>query len=331
MQANFEGSSWSGNIGLRYVQTEEARRDFYDQPRRRSGRDNGLALRPVQRDPRRQHLRRLAAEREPEVAGHRRRDRALRGGHDDDARRLFRARRRHEPAAARPRVDGTGTGTGGNPDLEPIRSTNYDAGLEWYFAEKSLLAATIFYMDLDNYVELRQRHQEVPDLQRRVPGRRDGSVPPDRAGQCLGPGAGLRARVPAGDHRELRLRRELHVRGRRADVAGDHRRRPPGRDLGGHVQPERLLREPSASTRASTTRSARSSSAASIATRRSHRTTSTRWRRRSGTSSTTTSRSRLDGQNLNDPTLKYFALNEDQPRAFYKNGAQYYLNLRIKF
>jgi iron complex outermembrane receptor protein len=39
----------------------------------------------------------------------------------------------------------------------------------------------------------------------------------------------------------------------------------------------------------------------------------------------------LDGQNLNEPTLKYFALNEDQPRAFYKNGAQYYLNLRFKF
>ena len=39
----------------------------------------------------------------------------------------------------------------------------------------------------------------------------------------------------------------------------------------------------------------------------------------------------LDGQNLNNPTLKYFALNEDQPRAFYKNGAQYYLNLRVKF
>ena len=39
----------------------------------------------------------------------------------------------------------------------------------------------------------------------------------------------------------------------------------------------------------------------------------------------------LDGQNLNNPTLKYFALNKDQPRAFYKNGAQYYLNLRFKF
>jgi iron complex outermembrane receptor protein len=38
----------------------------------------------------------------------------------------------------------------------------------------------------------------------------------------------------------------------------------------------------------------------------------------------------LDGQNLNNPTLKYYALNEQQPRAFYKNGSQYYLNFRLK-
>ncbi|HEX9139883.1 MAG TPA: hypothetical protein VF848_08840, partial [Steroidobacteraceae bacterium] len=39
----------------------------------------------------------------------------------------------------------------------------------------------------------------------------------------------------------------------------------------------------------------------------------------------------LDGQNLNNPTLKYYALNTTQPRAFYTNGRQYYLNLRVKF
>ncbi|MEP6548760.1 MAG: hypothetical protein ABJD53_14960 [Gammaproteobacteria bacterium] len=38
----------------------------------------------------------------------------------------------------------------------------------------------------------------------------------------------------------------------------------------------------------------------------------------------------LDGMNLNDPTLKYYALNTMQPRAFYKNGSQYYLNFRFK-
>ena len=45
-----------------------------------------------------------------------------------------------------------GSGSGGNPDLKPIRSTNFDAGLEWYFAKQSLLSATAFYMDLRNYV-----------------------------------------------------------------------------------------------------------------------------------------------------------------------------------
>jgi iron complex outermembrane receptor protein len=39
----------------------------------------------------------------------------------------------------------------------------------------------------------------------------------------------------------------------------------------------------------------------------------------------------LDGENLNDPILKYYAANEDQPRAFYKNGRQYYLMVHAKF
>ncbi len=38
----------------------------------------------------------------------------------------------------------------------------------------------------------------------------------------------------------------------------------------------------------------------------------------------------LDGMNLNNPTLKYYGLNQSQPRAFYKNGSQYYLNFRFK-
>ena len=38
----------------------------------------------------------------------------------------------------------------------------------------------------------------------------------------------------------------------------------------------------------------------------------------------------LDGRNLNNPKLKYFALNEDQPRSIYVNGRQYYLTLRVK-
>jgi len=38
----------------------------------------------------------------------------------------------------------------------------------------------------------------------------------------------------------------------------------------------------------------------------------------------------LDGQNLNDPKLKYYA-SDIQPRAIYKNGRQFYLTARVKF
>jgi len=46
----------------------------------------------------------------------------------------------------------THSGTGGNVDLKPVRSTNYDATLEWYFAPKALLSVGVFYMDMASYV-----------------------------------------------------------------------------------------------------------------------------------------------------------------------------------
>ncbi len=44
------------------------------------------------------------------------------------------------------------TGTGGNADLRPIRSTNYDAALEWYFAPQSIVSLGLFYMNMPSYV-----------------------------------------------------------------------------------------------------------------------------------------------------------------------------------
>jgi iron complex outermembrane receptor protein len=39
----------------------------------------------------------------------------------------------------------------------------------------------------------------------------------------------------------------------------------------------------------------------------------------------------FDALNINDPTLKYYGANTDQPRAFYKNGRQYFAGVRVKF
>jgi iron complex outermembrane receptor protein len=45
------------------------------------------------------------------------------------------------------------TGTGGNPNLKPVRSNNFDATLEWYFGPRSLLSVGLFYMDIVSYVD----------------------------------------------------------------------------------------------------------------------------------------------------------------------------------
>ena len=39
----------------------------------------------------------------------------------------------------------------------------------------------------------------------------------------------------------------------------------------------------------------------------------------------------FDALNLNDPILKMYGANTDQPRAFYSNGRQYYFTVRVKF
>lgn len=44
------------------------------------------------------------------------------------------------------------TAAAGNPDLKPYRSANFDASAEWYFTDESVLAASVFYKDVLNYI-----------------------------------------------------------------------------------------------------------------------------------------------------------------------------------
>ncbi|MBN7138763.1 TonB-dependent receptor [Lysobacter enzymogenes] len=48
--------------------------------------------------------------------------------------------------------DSTFTGSGGSANLDAYESTNYSLSAEWYFAEQSVLAASVFYKDIDNYI-----------------------------------------------------------------------------------------------------------------------------------------------------------------------------------
>mgnify|MGYP001759679871 CR=1 FL=1 len=47
----------------------------------------------------------------------------------------------------------TRSGSLGNPLLEPIRATTFDAAVEWYFRPGALLSAAFFYKDIKTYVQ----------------------------------------------------------------------------------------------------------------------------------------------------------------------------------
>jgi len=44
------------------------------------------------------------------------------------------------------------TGGGGNPALKPYQSTNLDFSAEWYFSDNAILAGSIFYRDVADYI-----------------------------------------------------------------------------------------------------------------------------------------------------------------------------------
>jgi iron complex outermembrane receptor protein len=44
------------------------------------------------------------------------------------------------------------TGNGGNPNLKPVKSANYNLSYEWYYGPQALLSVGVFYMDLSSYV-----------------------------------------------------------------------------------------------------------------------------------------------------------------------------------
>lgn len=152
-QFNFKADNWSGNIGLRYVQTREEITNYVNanpnDPDANSSSAFGAFKTLVTEHTYNNFL--------PSAN--------LRLQMNDDLVVRFAASRtltRADYSALAGAVSlsppavqgGVGSGSGGNPDLKPILSTNFDATLEWYFAPKSLLSASVFYMDISNYIAL---------------------------------------------------------------------------------------------------------------------------------------------------------------------------------
>ncbi len=231
-----------------------------------------------------------------------------------------------------------GSGTSGNPDLKPVLSTNLDAGLEWYFTRRSLLSATAFYMDLENYIGFGTKPLTELSFSHQYPAGQDLnyliSTPINAKGRVYGAefayqqaiteNFGLAANYTYADGKQTSNVSPTDVGN---TVIYDDRLVGTSKstyNINGYFENSMFSARVAYNYRSSFYSGLDRSTAFSQAAI-GYLSASLGWTINQNFSLT------LDGQNLNNPTLKYYALNESQPRAFYVNGRQYYLNLRAKF
>ncbi|WP_434029369.1 TonB-dependent receptor [[Pseudomonas] boreopolis] len=62
----------------------------------------------------------------------------------------------------------TRTGDGSNPLLDPMRATQFDTALEWYFDDTDMLYVTAFYKDVKNYIAREVRTEVYDDAEWQV-------------------------------------------------------------------------------------------------------------------------------------------------------------------
>ena len=227
-------------------------------------------------------------------------------------------------------VGGIGSGSGGNPDLNPIRSNNYDAGLEWYFAKRSVLSASLFYMDLRNYIGYGTDTKSYLTFSSAVP---QGAqvpylltVPVNAQGRVRGAEFAYQQSLfdyfgVAANYTYADGKQTSQVTNGDSRLVGTSKNTY---NLSGYYEDRSFSARITYTYRSAFFSGLDRQSAFS----------------QDGIGSLAASLQyalndmisfSLDGENLNKPTLKYYALNKDQPRAFYKNGAQYYFNVRAKF
>ncbi|ASN00476.1 TonB-dependent receptor [Xanthomonas euvesicatoria] len=137
-QLNFESGQWRGNVGVRLLDTTD-KSEYWQSP------DNGQSYSRV-----------------AETHDYRKALPSFNIAYDvtDDTVLRFSAAK----VLARPRYadlagsftvnsgNGNLTANGGNPDLKPYESTNYDLAAEWYFAPSSMLSGEVFYRDISSYI-----------------------------------------------------------------------------------------------------------------------------------------------------------------------------------
>jgi len=324
VQADFDGEGWSGNVGLRFVRTEENVLANVAADASTPGAITTSAFGPY-----------LPTEFDNTYND------ILPSGNikfdlrDDVVLRLAAAKTMTRPdysALAGPislnppaAPGATGVGSGSNPNLKPIRSNNFDASLEWYFAPRSILSASVFYMDLSSYIGFGHVTRNFITFNSTYPQGFDApyvlTVPVNSSGSVKGFELAY----------EQPLWENFGVAANYTYADGEEKGGGPlvgtsknTFNLSGYYEDEHFNARVSYTYRSSFfsgldrftafTQNGVGNVSASVGYK-----LNDMWS------------FSLDGLNLNNPKLEYYALDKDQPRSMYVNGRQYYFSVHFKF
>ena len=217
------------------------------------------------------------------------------------------------------------TGGGGNPNLKPVTSTNFDGNLEWYFMPRGLVSVGAFSMDLQDYVafgtEERQLFSELTNqLETYLV-----SVPVNSNGSVTG--LELVYEQPIGDSFGVSAN-YTYADGKTAHTWADGSNNLVGTskdtyNLGAYFENTMFSARVSYSYR---TEFLIGLSGANPYYQDDFGTLSLALTYKPNDWLSFS----LDAMNLNDPELNYYQ-SATAPTAFYNNGRQFYLNLRARF
>jgi iron complex outermembrane recepter protein len=221
--------------------------------------------------------------------------------------------------------DLTKKGSGGNPNLKPVLSTNFDGNIEWYFMPRGLLSVGAFAMDLKDYIAFGTESRLLfSELTRQLEVYQV-AVPVNSNGQVTG--MELTYEQPIGEMFGVNAN-YTYADGKTAHTWADGSNNLVGNskdtyNLGVYFENDTFGARVSYTYRSefliglSGTNPYYQDEFGTVSVALSYK--PTEWLSVS-----------VDALNLNDPEITYYQ-DANIPTAFYTNGRQYYLNVRTKF
>ena len=318
--ANLQGTAWRGNVGVRLVRTHEASTSnlpsglYPDQTPLGTNNANGTYV-PVTTEHTFNNVLPSANLRFDVT-----RDLVARAS-------LARVMSRADYGALVSAVnldDNLHTGSGGNPDLKPILSTNSDLSLEWYYAPKALLSIGLFYMDMSSYVAYGNIKRDYIDRSHTLPGQ-----PPRVATYTLSVPTNIAA---TNRGVELAWQQSVGVVGGQLNYTWTDGKVSDGTPMVGNSKntynavafyDDGRLNARLAYTYRSSFLAGLNNASIQHMDNEGDLAMSLGWKLNDHLSFT------FDGLNLNNPKLKYYGADRSQPLSTYSNGRQFYAGVRV--